>query len=75
MFVPSITLFQFAHMPVSSDSGGSDVRWLMATLDVRRGEGMEHENSLKLWIWNSAANKYSLAAQVGALIKLTSCED
>jgi hypothetical protein len=37
---------------------------IMVSLDVRRGENMDHENSLKFWIFDSGLNKYKQTTQV-----------
>jgi NET1-associated nuclear protein 1 (U3 small nucleolar RNA-associated protein 17) len=55
MFLPSLTHFQF-HSAAAGD--------FMATVDVRKGERMEGEISLKLWEWCSQKSVYRLSAQV-----------
>eukprot|EP01038_Epipyxis_sp_PR26KG_P009546 gene9546-12857_t len=55
MYVPSIIHYAFA-----TNSLGS----FMATVDVRKGEELDSETSLKFWEWNDVQNKYSLSSQM-----------
>ena len=53
--VPSTMHFNFLHTSLGS---------FMVTVDVRRGEELEAEASLKFWEWDSYRSKYRLSAQV-----------
>ena len=53
--VPSTMHFNFLHTSMGS---------FMVTVDVRRGEELEAEASLKFWEWDSYRSKYRLSAQV-----------
>lgn len=36
----------------------------MVTSDVRRGEDVDIERSLKFWLWNPLRSKFAITAQV-----------
>lgn len=61
IFVPSVSLFKFQAFHTTK-SGSS--KYLLASVDVRKGEEFAAESSLKFWSWSDMMNSYKLVTHV-----------
>jgi WD40 repeat protein len=61
IFVPSVSLFKFQAFHTARAAA---TRFLLATVDVRKGEEFAAESSLKFWCWSDAMNSYKLVTHV-----------
>ena len=68
MYVPSITHYEFVSHQQGGGSGSShhqhQHQHYLVTVDVRKGDELDPESSLKFWEWNEEKATYRLSAQV-----------
>ena len=61
VYVPTVSLFQFQEYHSKKSKA---TKYLLATVDTRRGEEFAAESSLKFWSWSDAMNSYKLVTHV-----------
>lgn len=61
IYVPSVSLFKFQSYNTSKFG---NAKYLLATVDVRKGEEFVAEANLKFWSWSDVMNSYKLVTHV-----------